>query len=379
MELLNLNKMTKKNLLYGGISIAVILMAFVFSSYLISTKPAPRKDDNKINTVYVKADKVNLLENKSDMTYRGRVTAFDNVSLAAEVQGKIMQGDVRFKAGESFTKNDVLVKIYCEDVEASLKSGISSFLQTLSKILPDLKVDYPDEYEKWSAFFNAIDVGKPMPVLPEIDSNKEKVFLAANNVLASYYTLQQREINLRRYTIYAPFSGSFKSVNKEIGAIASPGAELATIIRSDKLEVVVPIFPSDLQWIKKGDKVKVTSNHNNIQTATISRISGFVDEATQSVNTYLTYHANGKNSFLQGQYVDVVFKGGTVTGFEIPREALVGDSFVYVLTNKKLKKVHVDILRQLNDTYIIAGITADKIIVTESLANISSAVEYLAR
>ncbi len=371
--------MTKKKLLYGGISIAVIIMAFIFSSYLISAKPAPRKDNKKISAVFVKADKVNLVENKSDMAYRGRVAAFDNVSLAAEVQGKIMQGDVRFKVGESFSKNDVLVKIYREDVDASIKSGKSSFLQTLSKILPDLKVDYPDEYEKWVIFFNAIDVEKSLPALPKINSNKEKVFLAANNVLASFYTLQKQEINLRRYTIYAPFSGSFKSVNKEIGAIASPGAELATIIRSDKLEVVVPVFPNDLQWLKKGDKAKITSNQNNIQTATISRISGFVDEATQSVNIYLTYQANGKNSFLQGQYVDVTFKGATVTGFEIPREALVDNSYVYELAHKKLKKVHVDILRQLNDTYIIAGIDEGKIIVTESLANISSNVEYLAR
>jgi len=369
----------KKKLIYGGLSIALIIAAFVLSGYLISSKPTPSADKNIQSTMFVKAEKVNLVEKESNMSYRGRVTAFDIVSLATEVQGKIMQGDVRFKAGESFNKGDVLINIYKEDVEASLKSGKSSFLQTLSVILPDLRVDYPDEYEKWNSFFKAIDVDKKLPVLPEITSDKEKVFLAANNVLASYYTLQQQEINISRYTIYAPFTGSFKTVNKEIGAIASPGSELATLIRSDKLEISVSVFPSDLKWINKGDKVQITDRNGELKTATISRISDFVDETTQSVDVYMTYQEYGKNSLLQGEYVDVNFKGIAVTGFEIPREALVDGNYVYELTDKKLKKVKIEILRQLDDSYIILGIDKDKIIVTESMAGISDNVEYVAR
>jgi len=128
------------------------------------------------------------------------------------------------KTGESFNKNDIIIKIYSEDVEAALKSGKSSFLQTVSRILPDLKVDYKDQYDKWIAFLLSIDPEKPLPELPEINSDKERVFLASNNVLTSYYNLKQQQIKLKRYTIRAPFTGSFKSVNKEIGAVASSGS-----------------------------------------------------------------------------------------------------------------------------------------------------------
>lgn len=371
--------MKKKKLLYGGLSVLIVIATIMVSAMLIKGKPKPKKDNHAHNIMYVKAQKVNMIETESNMVYRGRVTAFDNVSLAAEVQGKIMQGDVRLKDGEDFKKNDVLIRIYKEDVEASLKSGKSSFLQTLSVILPDLKVDYPVEYEKWNTFFNSLDVEKPLPVLPDIHSNKEKVFLAANNVLANYYNLQQQEINLSRYIIRAPFNGSFKMVNKEIGAVASPGAELATIIRSDKLEVTVPVFPKDLNWIKEGDKVLVTDNEGDSKIASISRIAGFVEEATQSVNVYLTYYATGNRGFLQGEYVNVTFRGSKVTGFEIPREALIDDSHVYELKDKKLLKVQIDILRQLNDSYIISGLDTNKVIVIESLASINPGAEYLAR
>lgn len=354
-------------------------MAIGFSAYLINAKPVPKKDNSKENIMYVKTQKGNHTEINSNMVYRGRINAFDNISLAAEVSGRLMQGDVRFKIGESFKKNDVIIKIYSKDVEAALKSGKSSFLQTVSKILPDLKVDYKDEYDKWITFFCAIDPEKHLPELPKINSDKERVFLASNNVLTNYYSLKQQQINLTRYIIYAPFTGSFKSVNKEIGAVASPGAELANIIRSDKLEVVVPVFPKDLDWINKGDKVIINDSRGIQGEATISRISGFVDETTQSVNVYLTYNASDNNLFLEGEFVDVTFSGVKVSGFEIPREAIIDNYYVYELINNKLQKTKIKIVRTLDDSYIVSGIDSRNIIVTESLASINPSLKYLAR
>ena len=368
-----------RKIIYGIASLAIIFMAIGFSAYLIKAKPSPQKDNNKENIMYVKTKKGEITEMKSEMVYRGRITAFDNISLASEVTGRIMQGDVRFKTGESFNKNDIIIKIYSEDVEAALKSGKSSFLQTVSRILPDLKVDYNDQYDKWITFFIAIDPEKPLPELPEIGSDKERVFLASNNVLTSYYNLKQQQIKLTRYTIRTPFTGSFKSVNKEIGAVASPGAELATIIRSDKLEVVVPVFPKDLEWINIGEEVVIIDNRGIEQVTIVSRISSFVDEATQSVNVYLTYNAAKDNKLLEGEYVDVNFSGVILSGFEIPREAIVDGYYVYELVDNKLQKTKIEIVRSLDDSHIITGIDGTQTIVTESLASVNPNIKYLAR
>ncbi len=369
----------KKKIIYGTLSLMILVFAITFSGRLINAKPQPKKDNKKHNVTYVKTEKVTYKKINSEMSYRGRVTAFDNVSLSAEVSGKILQGDVRFKTGEQFSKGQVLLRIYSEDVEASLKSGKSSYLQTIAGILPDLKVDYRDEYEKWMSFFNHIDVEKALPQLPQINSDKEKVFLASNNVLASYYNLRQQEINLSRYTIRAPFNGSFKSVNKEIGAVSSPGSELASLIRTDKLEVTVPVFPTDLDNIKKGEKVEIINHSGVSQMATVSRISDFVDAGTQSVNVYLSYSASSTTGFLEGEYVDVNFNGKPVKGFDIPREALLNDQEVYVLENKKLHRTQVDIVRQLEDSYIITLADTTALVVTESIASVNANTEYQAR
>lgn len=371
--------MKRKHFFYGAISLIILVLSFVFSAYLVSSKPLPEKDEGRQTLMYVKAEPVSLTEINTEMNYRGRVTAFDQVALSAEVQGKILQGDVRFKTGESFNQGDVLLSIYKDDVVASLKSGKASLLQTLSIILPDIKVDYPDEFEKWSLFFTEIKLDKPLPDLPQNISEKEKVFLAANNVLSTYFSLQQQEINLKRYIVYAPFDGIFKNVYKEIGAIASPGVELATLLRTDKLEITVPVFPTDLKDITKGEEVKVNNDAGEVIKATVSRISGFVDESTQSVNVYLTFYPGASSGFLTGAYVDVHFNGNTLTGYEIPREAVFDGNYVYELKDKKLEKKQVEILRQLNDTYIISTRGSDEVIVTESLASINPTAEYVAR
>jgi len=361
----------------GGI--AIVVGTVVLSGYLIRSKPDPRKDNQKLNTMNVKASKVKYSDIETQMKYRGRVSAFNTVDLTAEVSGRLIQGDILFKEGEAFKKNDVIVKIYKEDVIATHKASMSSFLQTLAQILPDIKVDYPKEYEKWNSFFIAIDPEKSLPELPEINSNQEKVFLSANNVLTNYYNLQNQEIELEKYTIHAPFNGTLKSVNKEIGAAATTGSALATLIRSDKLEIAVAVFQENLKWIKKGEDAILTDQYEEKQKVSISRISGYVDEETQSVNVLLTFYPSNKIKLIEGQYVDITFQSEAIVGYEIPREAIINNAYVYELKNGKLDKIPVNIVRSLDDSYIIDGIDTTTTIVTESLASISPNVEYIPR
>lgn len=370
----------KHKVLYGAVGVLIIAIAFGVSGALINSKAAPKKDEQQHNTIYVKVTRAAVKEIAASMEYRGRVTAFDNVVLSSEVSGKLLQADVRFKEGESFKKGDVLLNIYSEDVEAELKSDKSNLLQTLSKILPDLKVDFSSEYPKWKNFFNSIDPEIELPELPIMRSEKEKVFLAANNVLSSYYKLQKQEINLQRYQIKAPFNGSFVSVSKEIGAVANSGAELAKIIRSDRLEIIVPVFPTDLRWIKRNDWAEISTGKSEESKvkAKVSRIAGFVDETTQSVNVYLSLDVKN-TSILQGQYVDVIFEAEALEGIQIPREALVDNHFVYELSEGSLKKHKVQVKREMDDSYIVSGIADNKQIVIESLASVHPSVEYLPR
>jgi len=369
----------KSKVLYTIAAITVILFSVIVTGKLIMSKPVTRTNEHSENLLNVKAETVKNSNYDSNVKYRGRISSYENISLSAEVSGKIMQGDVPFKTGQAFNENDLLIQIYNEDVKTALMSGKSNFLRTISAILPDMNIDFPDEYAKWKEFFSQVKVDKNLPKLPETKTEQEQIFLASKGVLTEYYSLRQQEINLKKYTIYAPFDGSFKKVSREIGSVASMGAELASIIRTDKLEIIVPVLPEDAKWIKVNNQVNLIGNHET-KTGHVSRIADFVDASTQSINVYIDYYPNGKNAFVTGEFIDVEFNiSKMITGIKIPRESLLENNQVYTIKNQTLTLQTINIERMLDDYIIISGIKDGETIVMESLANVSEGTKVITR
>lgn len=362
----------KKKVLYFLASFLVLALAVGLTSFFMKNQEEPRRSMKNENLLSVKVDTVSTRKLHPSVEYEGRISSYETVALAAEVTGRIMKGEGPFKEGESFQKGDLLVKIYKEDAQAAMTSGKSNFLRTLSSILPDLKVDFPDEYKKWKHYFNKIDVHQELPELPKIDSEKEQVFMASQGVLPEYYNLHQQEIRLKKYNLYAPFDGAFQRVNKQVGAIASPGAALATIVRTDKLEVIVPVPPEDARWISPGDKVKLTGNKGIARNGNVTRVADFLDPSTQSVNIYVKYIPSGPRSFKVGEFVKANFKiSRTVSGFMIPREAVMDNEEVYTVKDNRLRKRSVKVIRKLQDNAVISGLENGTLIVSESLVDVS--------
>ena len=364
--------MKKNNWIYALGSLVVIGIAVAVSAFLMKNQAQPKKSTEDEQLLYVKVDTVVSKKMHPSMDYEGRMHSYETVALASEVRGRIMQGAVPFKEGQSFDKGDLLVEIYSEDARAAMTSGKSNFLRTLSAILPDLRIDFPDEYQKWKEFFDAVDVKGDLPPLPEIKSEKEQVFLASRGVLSEYYSLQQQEINLKKYNIYAPFDGAFQKVNQQVGAIASPGATMATVVRTDKLEAVVPIPPEDARWVQPELKVTLTGNNGFSQQGKVTRVADFLDASTQSVNVYVQYIPIAKRRFKVGEFVEANFQiSKEVDGFTIPREALLDGKSVYTVTEQSLQKKPVKVLRKMEDYVVLSGLENGSQVVVESLVDVS--------
>lgn len=365
---------------YGITGIVLLAGAVLLAAYAVKNKPAPKKSMKQKDGLYVKAKKVMNEQGVSPVTHQGRVSSYETVSLAAEVNGRIMEGNVPFKEGEHFNKGDLLIRIYEEDIKAALTAGKSNFLQKLSSVLPDLQVDFPEEYDKWKQFFISIDVHKDLPDLPEIRSEKEQVFMASAGILSEYYSLEKEEINLNKYNIYAPFEGSFQRVKRQVGAVAGMGADLASIVRTDRLEVVVPVPPKDAKWIEPENKVTLTGPEGYQTTGTVTRIADFLDENTQSVKVYVKYLPRDKQAFKIGEFVDATFDiQKEAMGMAIPREALTDGEKVYVVQNRQLQMQKVTPVRALNDTVVVSGLDDGTLVVTESLVDVQEGDEVRIR
>jgi len=361
----------KRKILNISISISIIAIAILASAFMIKNKQEPKRDLNKQELLYVKTSAATTTEIHPEASYRGRVASLENVVLSAEVSGKILPGAVPLKEGQSFKKGDVLIHIYNEDMKATLQSMRSSYLQLMSSALPDLKIDYPDQYEKWSTFFNNIDISSIMPELPEIESEKERVFVASKNILTQYYTIKVQEVKYTRYTLSAPFNGSYKTVSSEVGSVASMNMKIATLIQTDEMEVIVPVLPEELDWITKGMEVELKRNNGRIVKGSVSRIAGFIDPGSQSVNVYVSVKNSRSSQLLEGEYVEAEFtSAASVAGMLLPREALMNENRIYVLEDGKIEERQVSVVERLEDSYIIEGYVEGEIVVIESLVDV---------
>ncbi len=351
--------------------VALLVASYMIMGYLSSLKPNPETKAREDIKLYVKAAQVVYGSNQSLVEASGRLSSQEEIDLSAEVQGQIIQGDVPLKSGTTFKKGDLLLRIFDEEAKNNLKASKSRFMHGIANILPDIRIDFPTSYATYEGFFNAIKIDKPLPGLPNVGSEKEKVFLASRNILNDYYSIKSAEVRLSRYRILAPFDGTFTNVFMEVGSIANMGSRIASLIRTDKLELSVPVEADDIYWINIGDEVAVsTQDGEHNWKGSVVRKSGFVDAGTQSITVFVNVKATASNPLYQGQYLLASFSNKTVANsMEIPRNAIFNKNKVYVVEDGLLKVHEINVFKTTATTAIFSGLEAGSWVVTEPLIN----------
>ncbi|MCG8696519.1 MAG: efflux RND transporter periplasmic adaptor subunit [Bacteroidales bacterium] len=347
-------------------------MALIGSKKDAKPKPMPQ------NKRAVKVEEVNYKEISTQVSSLGRIVSHKNVDVIAEVSGKIMQGTVPLKKGQTFKKGQVLATIYSRDFDYSLKSRKSNFLRLIAGILPDIKIDYPGSYQKWSDFFESVDISGTLPELPGAGSQQEKLFLANRQVLSEYYGIRSSEETLKKYTIVAPFDGSITMVMLEAGSVANPGSRLAKIIKTGDLEMEVPVKSNEAEWINVGDLSTITAeNGKEIAHGRVVRKSNFIDPSTQSLSVFVGITDNGTKLF-EGQYYYAVFPNKKVAqAMEMPRNAVFNSDEVFIYDNGYLQKQTIDVLKENERTLIFSGLEEGLQLVVEPLVNVKEGTEVI--
>jgi len=364
--------MIRRKKVFIVVALIVLLGGSTGLSYLfISLKPESPKQPPMDMKRYVKTEKVKYSTIVSPLIAEGRIVSSQEVSLIAEAAGKIEEGSILLKKGASFHKGQLLAVIYKDEVELALKARKSQFLNTIANLLPDIKVDFPDYLTDFTVFFNEIDINRDLPELPSFKNEQFKVFLASRNLLSDYYGILQDEKKLKRHSLYAPFNGSFTSVNYEAGSYANTGVQVAKMIRTDQLEIEVPVKNINSKWIRIDNMVSVyPDNGNFVIKGKVVRIASFIDVNTQSRSVFVKLSDFSENELVVGGYKKVVFPGQEIdNSMEIPRNAVFNYNEVFVVIDGMLKKSEINILKWNENSIIFNGIPEGSIIVTEPLIN----------
>lgn len=359
--------MTKRQLIILATSL-VLLFLIVFQLSTGGKDDSKKEGTNSDNKKYVKVHKISNDTVDIFIEGFGRVASSRNINISTEVQGVLQSGAILLKPGESFSKGQLLFKINNNEAQLALKARKSGFLNIVASIIPDIKIDFPNNSKSWEDFLNNIDLAKDLPELPTFSSNKEKTFLAAKNVLTEYYNIKGDEERLKKYSIYAPFSGTILTVNSEVGATVSPGAPITTIIKTVALEVVIPINPEDLSLVKIGGDVNLFSENNEDEwVGKVSRVAQNINANTQSVDVYINIVGEAKNLY-NGMYVSAKINADyVVNADEIPRRSFLNDMKVYTVHDSMLIKKRPIIIKHNSSSMVIKGLEDGDLVVIEPI------------
>ena len=364
--------MNWRKTLISLLAVAVLFgIAWALSGLLSGMAESPEEKQREDIKLFVKTEKVAYSTNEARIVETGRLSSQQTVDLSAEVQGQILRGDVVLREGTKFKKGDLLVNIFDEEARNNLKASKSRFMNGIAGILPDIRIDFPESYQKYMDFFNSIEIDESLPPLPKTDSDKEKVFLASRNILNDYYSIKSAEVRLSKYKLYAPFDGTFTAVYLEPGSVANPGNRIASMIRTDKLELEVPVRIEDAYWIEEGDEVEVTTKDKHVHwTGKVVRKSDFMDPGSQTISVFVSLDQEKNKPLFPGQYLRAEFAAKIIEGsMKIPRNAVFNKNRVFTVENGKLKENPVEVLKSGETWALISGVPAGAELVVEPLVN----------
>ncbi len=352
--------------------IFIVGMAYGLMKFLISQKEEPKMRPTVVAQRFVKAVPVVYGAVNSPVSGTGRMSSISEVDIIAEASGKILKGDIMLKRGARFKKGQKLFSVYNDEAKLALQSKKSQFLNTLANLLPDIKVDYPQHEKVFMDFFSSIDFEKDLPDFPDVKDSQLKVFLASRNVQSDYFSIQKDELQLKRYSVYASFDGTLTDVYLEIGSYTNMGGRVAHAIRTDQLEMEVPLQRFDADWVKIGDLVKVTAASTGLEwTGKVIRKAQMVDENTQSRGIFVQLSPKSGQEVLVGEYLFAEFPGQSIeNAMEIPRTAVFNSNEVFIVDEGRLVKKQINVIKTNESTLIYNGVKEGLMVVTQPLINV---------
>jgi RND family efflux transporter MFP subunit len=263
-----------------------------------------------------------------------------------------------------------MIKVDDSEFRAGLYAQRSDFQNLITSVLPDIKLEFPGEFQKWYDYLTAMEVDQPLKQLPEIKSKKEKFFITGRKIYSSFYSIRNLEARLDKYNIRAPFPGIVTESNVNPGTLIRVGQKIGVFSNTDVFELEISIKANDVNLISIGDKADIISPEDGtICNGKVSRINAAIDLNTQTVSVFV----ESRDSRLrEGMFAKARISGGSMDNvYEIPRNILVENRYVYVITpDSSLERREIDAVRFLDKSVIIKGFADGTRIVSRNIPGI---------
>ena len=201
------------------------------------------------------------------------------------------------------------------------------------------------------------------------------------NLKKAMAQLEISKKNLSNTKYRAPFSGKIANNLIDIGSEVLRGKLLAKIVNTDLLEV--KFFVGETSFMElgniddiKGKEIKVfwnKSKYRNNYVANITKIDSIIDQQLAGLNMYAGLEKiDKKDPIRPGAFVEIIVEGNKFdNSILIPEQALYEDSYIYLLEEKKPRKLKVKNRGNIGNEILVTGkLNNNNLVIITRLENI---------
>lgn len=348
------------------IGILFLAGAIYTANYLVTK---PKEDNTTKQNIYKPIAVESIINTDIPITIKtnGVAEAIQKFELFSEVEGVFEYSSKDFRTGQSYKKGQLLLKINSEEFKANVVSAKSEFFNLLVSIMPDVKIDYANEFNSWQNYLDNFDVQNTLKPIPE-PSKQLKYFITGRGLLSSYFNIKNLESRLNKFTIRAPFDGVLTEAAINPGTLIRPGQRLGEFVDPSVYEVVVALQKSMIPYVKEKDTVLLKSLDGQFSAkGEMSRINAQIDQQTQTIQVFVRTE---NSEVKEGMYMQVEIQGQTIlNAFAINRSLLNNNNEIFVVNDTVLAYKKVNPVYYYEQKAIVKGLNNGDVIMTSNLSS----------
>ena len=346
--------MNARKIIVSLIGLAIMALGYYGMTEMSSREKKQRPKEVKATpTVFTKIVKNG--DNPVTITASGNLAARDRIEIYSEVQGIFENSAHSFKPGVYYRSGELLMSLNSDEARANLRSQKSNLYNQLVSILPDMKFDYPESYQKWQDYANSFDIEKRLTALPETSSEKENLFIVGKNISSSWYNVKNSEERMAKYSLYAPFDGILIEANVDKGALVRPGFKIGEFINPNYYELEVAVSSAYAEYLKVGNMVSLNNvDKSKNWNGKVTRVNSLIDPNTQTIQAFIRVSGKGLR---EGMYLEANLSAKNEDNtFEVSRKNLVDNNKIYVFQDSFLVLKEITPVHFTDKTAIVRGL-----------------------
>lgn len=329
----------------------LLLAPITFSSCGEKNNTASTRSSSQSQRMSVSGIVVRPQRLENSVRSSGTVLASESVDLVAEANGRIET--IAFKEGGPVAKNQLLVRINADDLQAQSKKN-------------DLQLQLAVEQEK-----------RQKQLFEKNLTSKEQYDIALNQVNTLKADRENLIASIRKTEIRAPFDGIIGLRYVSEGGYVTQTTRIASIQKINPVKVDFAIPEKYAGAVKTGDIVEFTIEEANLKfTGTLYAIEPKIDAATRTVQLRAVCD-NRSGRVFPGAYVQIDLRLKEISdAIMIPTQAIIPvlkGQTVLVRKNGVAASVPVKTgIRMPSAVQIISGLSLGDTVITTGLMQLRS-------